>query len=382
MSKLDLIEYQGDNQLFIWKHPIENFAFGSQLIVRESQEAIFFLNGKGLDLFGPGRHTLETQKLPFLSKLLNFGTKQLPFTAELFFINLTEQMAIKWGTDSRVQFLEPTYKFPLTLGASGEMSIRVINSRKLLLKIVGTERSLTQEKMVMFLRSILMTKIKTYIASTIREGSISIFQLDEHLDSFSENLRDKLNVDFEDYGLELARFLVTTLAKPDGEKDYERFKEIFFKQFADIAEARLRQEVEMIDANTKAKKVVLESEALAKKRQQEGYNYQTERGFDVADKVASNEATGTMTNLGVGLGMMAGVSSTIAQTTTQSLQATQQKASSIFCSQCGKGLSASAKFCDDCGTPTPKKTQHQCPKCSQVLEPSVKFCPQCGTKVG
>jgi membrane protease subunit (stomatin/prohibitin family) len=77
MSKLDLIEYQGDNQLFICKHPIENFAFGSQLIVRESQEAIFFLNGKGLDLFGPGRHTLETQKLPLRHFLVIFFAQQI-----------------------------------------------------------------------------------------------------------------------------------------------------------------------------------------------------------------------------------------------------------------------------------------------------------------
>ncbi len=380
MAKLDVVEYQGENQIFIWKYPLENFTYGSQLIVRESQEAIFFMNGKALDLFGPGRHTLETQQLPELNKFLNFGTKQLPFTSELYFINLTEQMAIKWGTDSRVQFLEPTYKFPLTLGASGEMSIKVIHSRKLLLKLVGTERSLTQQKLVSFLRSILMTKIKAYMASTIREGSFSIFQLDEHLDDFSQDLKQKLNVDFEEYGLELVQFNVTTLAKPDGEREYEKFKDLFFRQYADIAEAKLKQEVDMIHANTQAKKVVIESEAIAKKRQQEGYSYQNERGFDVADKVAGNEATGSMTNLGVGLGMMAGVAGTVAQTTQQAIQSSKQT-STLHCTQCGKSLLANAKFCDDCGTPTTKPAAN-CKKCGQVLEGSVKFCSQCGTKVG
>jgi membrane protease subunit (stomatin/prohibitin family) len=380
MSKLDVIEYQGENQTFIWKYPIENFTYGSQLIVRESQEALFFMNGKALDLFGPGRHTLETQKLPLLNKILNFGTKQLPFISELYFINLTEQMAIKWGTDSRVQFLEPTYKFPLTLGASGEMSIRVIQSRKLLLKIVGTESSLTQQKLVLFLRSILMTKVKTYIASTIREGSFSIFQLDEHLDDFSQDLKQKLNVDFEEYGLELVQFNVTTISKPDGEREYEKFKDLFFRQYADIAEAKLNQEVEMIRANTEAKKVVIESEAIAKKRQQEGYSYQNERGFDVAEKVAANEATGSMTNLGVGLGMMAGVAGTVAQTTQQAIQSSKQP-TTLHCTQCGKSLLANAKFCDDCGTPTAKSSS-SCKKCGHVIEGSIKFCPECGTKVG
>jgi membrane protease subunit (stomatin/prohibitin family) len=380
MSKLDVIEYQGENQTFIWKYPIENFTYGSQLIVRESQEALFFMNGKALDLFGPGRHTLETQKLPLLNKILNFGTKQLPFISELYFINLTEQMAIKWGTDSRVQFLEPTYKFPLTLGASGEMSIRVIQSRKLLLKIVGTESSLTQQKLVLFLRSILMTKVKTYIASTIREGSFSIFQLDEHLDDFSQDLKQKLNVDFEEYGLELVQFNVTTISKPDGEREYEKFKDLFFRQYADIAEAKLNQEVEMIRANTEAKKVVIESEAIAKKRQQEGYSYQNERGFNVAEKVAANEATGSMTNLGVGLGMMAGVAGTVAQTTQQAIQSSKQP-TTLHCTQCGKSLLANAKFCDDCGTPTAKSSS-SCKKCGHVIEGSIKFCSECGTKVG
>ena len=58
----DIIKYEGDNSTFIWKHPIEDFNYGSQLIVHESQEAIFFRDGHALDLFGPGRYTLETQK--------------------------------------------------------------------------------------------------------------------------------------------------------------------------------------------------------------------------------------------------------------------------------------------------------------------------------
>ena len=72
MSKLaDVIQYEGDNTTFIWKHPKENFKTLSQLIVHESQEAVFFMNGEALDLFGPGRHTLETQNVPKLGKFLN-----------------------------------------------------------------------------------------------------------------------------------------------------------------------------------------------------------------------------------------------------------------------------------------------------------------------
>ena len=69
-----IIKYEGDNSVFIWKHPIEDFNYGSQLIVHESQEAIFFKDGQALDLFGPGRYTLETQQLPLLEKVYHLPT--------------------------------------------------------------------------------------------------------------------------------------------------------------------------------------------------------------------------------------------------------------------------------------------------------------------
>lgn len=70
----DIIKYEGDNTTFIWKHPCEDFNALTQLIVHESQEAIFMMNGQALDLFGPGRYTLETQNIPLIGKALNIPT--------------------------------------------------------------------------------------------------------------------------------------------------------------------------------------------------------------------------------------------------------------------------------------------------------------------
>ena len=157
----DIIKYEGDNSTFIWKHPCEDFNTTTQLIVHESQEAILFLNGQALDLFGPGRHTLETQNIPILRRLINIPTGgESAFHCEVYFINKTEQMAIRWGTDSKVQYVEPTYKFPLSIGASGEMSLSVDDSRKLLVKLVGTERVLDRQQLTTYFRSILMAKVK------------------------------------------------------------------------------------------------------------------------------------------------------------------------------------------------------------------------------
>ena len=309
MNKIaDIIKYEGDNTTFIWKHPCEDFNTLTQLIVHENQEAIFFMNGQALDLFGAGRYTLETQNIPLIGKALNIPTGgKTPFHCEVYFINKTEQMAIKWGTDSKVQYVEPTYGFPISIGASGEMSLRVEDSRKLLLKLVGTETYLGRGKLVQFFRAFLMTRVKTYIAQVMKTNAINIFEIDENLTAFSENIRNLLVPDFADYGISLERFFITTIVKPDGDRQYEKFKELHFRQYADIAEAKLRQQTEIINAETEAQKVVIDSKAQATKRAQEGYTYQQERGFEVAEKVAENEAVGQFTNMGVGLGTMAGV---------------------------------------------------------------------------
>ena len=304
----DIIKYEGDNSTFIWKHPCEDFNSLTQLIVHESQEAIFFMNGQALDMFGAGRYTLETQNIPLIGKVLNRATDdKTPFHCEVYFINKTEQMNIKWGTDSRVQYIEPTYGFPLSIGASGEMSLRAEDSRKLLLKLVGTERYLGQQQLVNYFRSFLMTRVKTYIAQVMKTNNINIFEIDENLAMFSNAIKNLLAGDFADYGVSLERFFVTNVVKPDGERQYEKFKELHFRQYADIAEAKLRQKTEIINAETEAQKTIIDSKAQATKRAQEGYTYQQERGFDVAEKVAENEAVGEFTNMGVGFGTMAGV---------------------------------------------------------------------------
>ena len=148
MAVIDVIKYEGDNSTFIWKHPREDFNKLSQLIVHESQEALFFMNGQALDLFGPGRYTLESQNIPLLNKLVKCRQVGSPLSTVKFILSIKRsRWQFKWGTDSKVQFMEPTYQFPIQIGACGEMSLRAEDSRKLLLKLVGTETSLDQAKL-------------------------------------------------------------------------------------------------------------------------------------------------------------------------------------------------------------------------------------------
>ncbi|MBU5626195.1 SPFH domain-containing protein [Oscillibacter sp. MSJ-2] len=384
MAIAEVIKYEGDNSIFVWKYPKEDFNTNSQLIVHESQEAVFFLNGQPLDLFGSGRYTLETENIPLLRHAINIPTGgQSAFHCEVYFINKIEQMAIRWGTDSKVQYVEPTYGFPLSIGASGEMSLRAENSIKLLTKLVGTEHDMCRDKLVSYFRAFLMTKVKTYIAQSIRELKANIFEIDEQLLDFSSALKEKLTPDFADYGIALERFFVSNIVKPDGEPQYEKFKELHFRQYADIAEARIRQQVGVIDQEAERQKVIIKAQGTAQKRSIEGYTYQQERGFDIAEKAAQNEGAGNFSSAGIGLGMMTGVGGAVSGMVGGAVGGVlgtmnAPAAMHLFCENCGAQLMPGAAFCENCGAGV--AAVPHCVKCGYLFERPGKFCPKCGAK--
>jgi membrane protease subunit (stomatin/prohibitin family) len=387
MKLIDVIKYEGDNNTFIWKHPSEDFNIFTQLVVHENQEALFYYNGEALDLFGPGRYTLKTQNIPLLKEVLKLGTGGIsPFHCEVYFINKTEQLGMKWGTDSRVQYIDPTYNFPLSVGACGEYSIYVADSRELLVKLVGTQKVFNQQDLNDRFRAFMMTRVKTYMGQIMKAQKISIFELDEKLTLFSDEIKKLLIPDFDDYGLSLQKFLVTKVMRPEDDPQYIKFKELYFRQYADIAEAKIRQQTEVINAETEAQKTIIGSKAQATKRMQEGYTYGQERGFNVAEKVAENEAVGEFTNMGVGLGTMAGVGGAVGgmvggvmNGAMDSVTKPVPAQAAGYCVNCGAKLTEGVAFCEECGTPVAIKAT-ACKKCGYVFERPGKFCPKCGAR--
>ncbi len=398
MPIVSVIKYEGDNSTFVWKHPETDFNTGSQLIVHESQEALFMVNGEILDTFGAGKYELETQNLPVAKSLFKLGTGgQNAFHSELYFVNLVDVMSVKWGTDSRIQYMEPVYKFPVDIGACGEMSLSVSNARKLLVKIVGTEHVLTKQQLSTYFRAFLMNRIKSILPSVITEKSIDIFSIDQHLMELSEAVEEKLRDDFFDYGVSLKKFLITTVVKPEDNVNYIRFKQIHYRNYTDVAEAELNKKLARIEQETKAQSIVIEAEAIAKKRELEGYTYQQERGFDVAKDMANNEAVAQMNNVGIGLGMMAGIggelgrnvgamatgamSEAAKQTSANTSGQMEKTVAKRFCMNCGHELNGNAMFCEMCGTKV-ETGKDTCLKCGYSFSNDARFCPVCGTKRG
>lgn len=232
----EIIKYEGDNNTFIWKHRCEDFNSLTQLIVHESQEAVFFMNGQALDLFGAGRYTLETQNIPKLGKLLNRATgDQTPFHCEVYFINKTVQMALKWGTDSKVRYIDPESGLPLELGASGEMNLCVSDSRKLLIKLVGTmngiawgdERDGFTKSLQNSFRPLISAAVKSNLASSIKSLKINILEIDEHLTEIGDILHKKVLPGFEEYGLTIPQFFLTNVVLPEDDPNFKRVRELY-----------------------------------------------------------------------------------------------------------------------------------------------------------
>lgn len=427
-----IIKYEGDNETLVWKHPIEDFNFGSQLIVHECQEAIFFRDGQALDLFGAGRYTLQTQQLPLLEKIYKLPTDtEGTFHSEVYFVNLATQMGIKWGTDSKVRLFDPASGLHIELGASGEFNIRVTDSRKLLLKVVGTTGGLGQEQLLGigngkgFFRSMVMTQVKSYLAQTIRENAINILEIDEHLMSLSGALRERINAALDEYGLTMPEFYVSRIVTPDDDPNFRRMKEQYAEQYLLVrqegirkAEAEAAADRKAVEAQTAARMKIIgaqgEAEALKIQKQAEaeayrmqaeaeaaemrmkGYTYQQETSRQVGLEAMKNGlggganaagALGDLAGLGVSLGAMGSVIGMTKDALNPMTQDAAQMGAAVGaavaggwdCPVCGH-KNITTNFCPDCGGKKPEaKTGWDCAQCGTKNIQS-RFCPNCGAK--
>ena len=262
-----IIKFEGDNEALIWKHPIEDFNYGSQLIVHESQEAIFFRDGQALDLFGAGRYTLETQQLPLLESLYKLPTDtEGTFHSEVYFINKTVQMSIKWGTPDKLRFIDPLTSTPLELGVSGEMNLQVADSRRLLLKLVGTQSGIAWDDRDGFAKSVresfrplIVNTVKSTLPGIIRDSQIDLLEIDQHVDDISAALREKLLPGFAEYGLTIPQFYVTHIVLPEDNPNFKRIRELH----------TVMLQTRMYQAEATVKTVQAQSEASYRTAQEE-----------------------------------------------------------------------------------------------------------------
>lgn len=376
MAIIDRIKYDGrvdGPHWLVYKCPSEQFVLGSQLIVNQGQEALFFKGGEALDLFGPGTHTLSTGNLPLLNKLVNlpFGGKT-PFTAEVYYINKTVKLDLHWGTSTAIPLEDPKYGLILNVGARGQYGIAINDSRLFISRIVGAvPNGVTGDYTVIlkYFNGLINTKIKSVTSEYMIKKQISFLEISLYLSELSDAFKDAINDEFERFGVEVVNFFCEAI-EPHSE-DYEKLRG--YKE-----ELALGQ----------------------------GF-YQQRRSLDILEKLAENPSTGGVANAGIGLGMGLGAAGQFGNvfagigqnmdTTPAGTQVACSKcgaknastmkfcgscgsklAAVIICPHCGKEVPGGMKFCVECGE---SLSSSKCPSCGFENKPGMKFCGNCGAKI-
>ncbi|GKX67681.1 SPFH domain-containing protein [Inconstantimicrobium mannanitabidum] len=358
MAIIEVIKYNGGPDTFAWKYPSEELGTWSQLIVNESQEAILFKGGKALDVFQSGRHTLDTDNIPLLNKIVNlpFGGRS-PFTAEVWYINKAYSLDIKWGTASPIQIQDPKYGLFTPVRSNGMFGIQIEDSKKFLIKLVGTLPIFDKTNIVKYFRGLYITKVKDAISSYLVKKEISVLEINAYIDELSNYMKERIEPTMKDYGIQLVNFYVNDISVPEDDSAVIKLKEALAK----------RAEMNIL-----------------------GYSYQQERSFDTLEGAAKNTSSssapfiGAGIGLGMGVGLGGAVGGTLSGITTE--MNTGKSVETKECPKCHSQIDARQRFCGSCGFDTEeirkgsKMGKILCSKCGCELTGKFKFCPECGNK--
>jgi membrane protease subunit (stomatin/prohibitin family) len=317
------------------EHGSGDFRLGSQLIVRESQAAVFFRDGKALDTFGPGRHTLSTANIPLLVSLIGISfSGETPFKAEVYFVNLREFLEQKWGTPEPIALRDAELGM-VRLRAFGTYSMQVSDPQLFVNKVVGTQGLYETSQIQGFLRGIIIAKLTDFLG----ELKKSLFDLPSLYDEIGAGTKAKVQDDFNALGIALKTLYVNSISPTE-----------------------------------ETAKAIDERAAMGAIGNMQAYLQ-----FKAAQ--AMTEAAGVpggVAAAGVGLGAGVGMGAAMAQMMAQAMQP-GMRAATMICPSCSAQIPAGSKFCNQCGAKI--GGEMICPNCKADVPEGSKFCPNCGTKI-
>lgn len=354
MAIIDRIKYDGPGNATPWliyKYPNEEFVLGSQLIVNQGQEALFFKGGEAQDLFGVGTHTLQTGNLPLLKKIvkLPFGG-QTPFSAEVYYINKTSKLDMNWGTANPFQLEDPKYGLILSIRSHGKYGLRITDSRMFVNELVGAIPNGTTVNypfVASYFSGLITTYIKTVISTFMIKEKISFLEITAYLRELSEQCQKEISAEFEKYGVEIQNFFIETISPPKDEFE------------------KLRTYKEELSLGNDF--------------------YKQRRSFDVLEKLADNPSAGGMANAGIGLGMGLGVAPNMGNIfggiseNTMNINSQPNSTQGKVCPKCSATIADGLKFCGNCGEKVLNTLT--CPVCNYENPENTKFCGNCGQRL-
>jgi len=215
-SIIEIIKYDGSNDVLIWKFPNEDFNTNTKLIVGPSQEAIFIKGGQVLGRFISGTYTLNTKNYPFIRSLVHLVTGGVsPFSCMVYYVNKAISMGIDWGTDTPISIIDPVYKVPVDVRSYGDLSLRVENGQMLLEKLVGQTQGYSQQEIIQFFSNLMATQVRGVISGAMMSHGLSPIGIDAYLANMSDYALERIRPIFEPYGMTVNHFAIAAITAPE-----------------------------------------------------------------------------------------------------------------------------------------------------------------------
>lgn len=320
---------------------------GAQLIVRDNQSSVFFKDGKGLDIFGAGRHTLTTKNLPILTKILSlpWGFKS-PFRAEVYFVNMKMFLNQKWGTKDPVAFKDSKLGL-VRLRAFGIYTFKITEPVLFINTVVGTQGVYTSEMIGNYLRDVVVARINDLFGEKLD----SIFELPQYYDELAVEIKERLVNDFSKYGMELTDFFINSITPPP-------------------------EVQKMIDERSGL-------EAVG--NLDEFFKFKAAKAMgDAASSSGGGGGAGAAAAGGMGVGVGAGLGMMIPGMLARSISTPSSSATGTIemlqCPKCHNEVTPDSRFCHNCGTHL--IVMNRCQDCGTELPAEAKFCSSCGSEIG
>lgn len=320
--------------------------FGAQVIVRESQAAVFFSSGVACDVLGPGRHTLSTLNVPILTKVLAlpWGFKS-PFRAEAYFVNLKVFTNLRWGTRDPVAFRDSELGL-VRLRAHGMFNVQVVQPVLFINRIVGTKARFDAGMLENYISEVIVSRLNDHLG----ENLDTLLNLPSQYDELAAGLAERLQNDLGHYGLGLKELYINAITPPE-------------------------EVQKTLDDRTRLEAVGDKLQDLVKMKM----------AMAMENASLSGGSAGDGFGMGMGLMMpgflagMGGMGAGTAQGSGGGGQAQAAGDEGAPCPECGLPVSGDSRFCHNCGHQI--VVFRQCEQCGKNVSPKAKFCSACGNRI-
>ena len=401
---MNVIKNESMGNMLCYKVPCEDFNNGSQLIVAEYEEALFMKDGIVEETFTAGKYTLTTENFPFLttlkSNLVTGGVSA--YNCKIYYISKQDHPEKKWGTSEPINVLDPYWQTYLHVQGRGAYTIRVKDGKKFFIKMVGANRSASDDDLVRNFRTAFIQNISDELAAYLTSSTEEIIVVCNRKKQLADALTNTLQPVLDEYGVELVNFYIENIGVVDDEnlKSITRMRrerqERMFERQQNIEDERMKyglsKEKAEADRYVSGQAAQADYERM-KIRDQDGNNgWARQEEAEILKTMARNEGSaGEFAGAGMGIGMglaMGGISKSLMGDMFPGGNANMgladpnpaQAAAVKICPKCNATVPEGMKFCGSCGSliETPKK---KCANCGAEIPEGMRFCGQCGTPV-